>query len=182
MKRFKELRERIYLAIRVLRSRDGGLVRHACDELELAGYRDDDKMNAQMASDVVDLLRVFGAQGHSGFSAGFARQLFGTLSGFKPLGPLTGADNEWMCVSEMSGEPMWQNRRCSHVFRGADGIAYDIDAVVFEEPNGSRFTGRHSRRVIEFPYSPRRVVAQVPDDATEVQKAMLADQAWNKAA
>jgi hypothetical protein len=181
MKRLQELKQRAALALRILRDRDGNLVQHARTELDASGYFDGEAMNAHMAADLIDLVRVFSTQGHSGFSAPFAIRLFREVASFKPLGPLTGADSEWVDVAELSGEPMWQNRRCSHVFKAGDGHAYDIQAVVFEEPDGARFTGRHSRQFITFPYTPRSVVAQVPEDATDVQKAMLADQAWSAA-
>jgi hypothetical protein len=177
--KINELIERAKLAWRILRDRDGNLVAHARTELDAAGYGDGDQMNQMMASGVVDLIRVFSAQGHSGFSASFCCQLFGQIAAFKPLGPLTGADAEWFDHGDTMGEgTRWQNKRCGHVFKSAAGQAYDIDAVVFEEPSGSRFTGRHSRRNVTFPYAPRSVVARVPEDATDVQKEMLATQAW----
>ena len=63
----------------------------------------------------------------------------------------------------------------------ADGPAYDIDAVIFEEPEGGRFTGRHSRQFITFPYTPRSVIVQVPDDATDLDKQLAAQAAWSVA-
>jgi hypothetical protein len=181
MKRFHELKQRAALALRILRDRDGNLVQHALIELQAAGHFDGDQMSALAAQGAVDLVRVFSTQGHSGFSASFMRHMVHKLLAYEPLGPLTGADSEWTDVAELSDGPMWQNRRCSHVFKAGDGQAYDINAVVFEEPDGARFTGRYSRQFITFPYSPRSVVAHVPEDATDVQKAMLAEQAWSAA-
>lgn len=74
-----------------------------------------------------------------------------------------------------------QNKRCGHVFRRCDGTAYDSEAVIFREPNGCCFTGRYSRREITFPYTPKRVYADVPDDATDEQKSAAADAAWSAA-
>jgi hypothetical protein len=176
---FKEMIERAKLAWAILRGSDGNTISHAQREFESVGYNDGDKMNQLMSSNVIDLLRVFSAQGHSGFSASHARQLFGNLAAFKPLGPLTGADTEWYDHGDGMGDgTRWQNKRAGNVFKGADGVAYDIDAVVFEEPSGSRFTGRYSRRPVTFPYTPRSVIAKVPEEATDVQKEMLATQAW----
>jgi hypothetical protein len=182
-KRLKELKQRIRLAWAILTGRDGNLLRHAQDEFAFAGYHDGDKMNALMARDVLDLLRVFGTQGHSGMSASFARQTFDTLAAFEPLGPLTGEDTEWFDHGPGMDRGRFQNKRCGHVFKDLpDGPAYDIDAVIFEEPDGSRFTSYHSRRVVTFPYAPRSVVVQLPDNATDVQREMLAALAWAKAA
>lgn len=181
MTRFQELKQRAVLALAILSSRDGNLVHHARVELEAGGHFDGDDMSALAASNAVDLIRVFSAQGHSGFSASFLRHLFGKLAAYEPLGPLTGADSEWVDVGELAGEPMWQNRRCSHVFKAGNGQAYDLNAVVFEEPSGARFTGRYSRQFVSFPYTPRSVIAHVHDDATDLDKQLAAEVAWGSA-
>lgn len=176
----KQLIERVKLAWRIVRGRDGNLVAHAVNELTALGnYDDEDGPDRWIANNVVDLIRVFSTQGHSGFSAPFCIRIFRDAASFKPLGPLTGADAEWFDHGDSMGPgTRWQNKRCGNVFKGADGQAYDINAVVFEEPNGCRFTGRYSHMPVTFPYTPRTVIAQVPEDATDVQKEMLAQQAW----
>lgn len=181
MKRLQELKQRATLALSILRSRDGNLVAHALTEMQAAGHFDGDRMSALAAHGAVDLVRVFSAQGHSGFSASFMRNLFGRLAAYEPLAPLTGADSEWVDMTEYCSEPMWQNRRCSHVFKAGDGRAYDLNAVVFEEPSGARFTGQHSRQFIDFPYSPRSIIVQVPDGATDLDKQLAAQAAWSAA-
>lgn len=180
MNQFQELKQRACLALSILRGRDGNLVHHAQVELLAAGHFDGDEMSALAASNAVDLLRVFSAQGHSGFSAPFLVHLFGKLAAYEPLSPITGADSEW--VEVVDGQ-MWQNRRCSHVFKDStDGPAYDAQAVVFEDPNGARFIGFQSRQFITFPYAPRSVVAHVPEDATDLDKQLAAEVAWAAAA
>lgn len=174
--KLKELRDRARLALRILRGRDGNLVAHARIELQAAGYFDGDEMNGMMAENIIDLTRVFSAQGHSGFSASFCRQLFSKAAAFEPLGPLTGQDSEWMEIGEQNGGPLWQNKRCGRVFKDRDG-AYDIDGVVFEEPNGCCFTGKHSRVRVEFPYSPRTVYAKVSLNADDGEKQRAAFEA-----
>jgi hypothetical protein len=79
------------------------------------------------------------------------------LASFEPLVPLTGKDFEWNEVSE----GMWQNNRCSHVFKGPDGKAYDINGKIFREPNGSCYTNIDSRVFIDFPYTPKREYVDV---------------------
>jgi hypothetical protein len=171
--KIKELKARIRLAWQILKGRDGNLVRHTESELAAMGYFDGDEMNAAMAEDLLALMRTFSTQGHSGFSASFCRSLFAKAAAFEPLGPLTGADSEWGEAYCMKGTQ--QNRRCSRVFRDADGNAYDIDGVVFEEPSGGRFTGIHSHVPVTFPYIPKTVVAKVADDATDEDKRLAAD-------
>jgi hypothetical protein len=99
------------------------------------------------------LLKVFSAQGHSGFSAPHCIKLFEKLAMFEPLAPLSGSDNEWVEVSD----GMFQNVRCSHVFKGGyrfDGQAYDIQGKVFEDENGSHYTSYESAVSVVFPYTP----------------------------
>ena len=98
------------------------------------------------------LLEVFSDEGHSGTSAPYTISLFRGLALFEPLGPLTGEDHEWNEV----GGGTFQNNRCSHVFKDADGTAYDSNGKVFLEPNGAAFTNSESRVNITFPYTPRR--------------------------
>lgn len=153
------------------------LVDHARTELEAAGYFGKDSDYDGMLGDaVMDLIKVFSEQGHSGMSAGITTSLFERLSQYEPLGPITGADSEWVCVAESSGYPLWQNRRCSHVFREGDGKAYDIDAIVFRDPDGGHFTNKESRVEIDFPYTPKRVTVDRAEDGSYDRVAALA--AW----
>lgn len=130
-------------------------------ELDLAGYKaseDPDDINNWMRNDVLKLLEMFCEQGHSGSSAKYAIKLFETLANWKPLSPLTGADDEWTEV----GPDVWQNKRASNVFKGEDGRAYWSDGIVFwewftpeeGEPYKSYFTSRDSRVFINsFPWT-----------------------------
>jgi hypothetical protein len=182
MKRLTELKQRAVLAWRILRDRDDNLVHHALTELEVAGHFGADDMSALAARGAVDLVRVFSTQGHSGFSASFMRHLFHKLVAYEPLGPLTGADAEWFDHGDEMPAGRFQNKRASHVFKDTvDGTAYDIDAVVFEEPSGARFTGRHSRQFVTFPYTPRSVIVHVHDKATDLDKQLAAQVAWSAA-
>jgi hypothetical protein len=175
----KEFLERLKLAWSILRARDGNLVAHARAELQFGGHFDGDKISALAAQCVVDLTRVFSAQGHSGFSASFVKQIFEKVANFEPLGPVTGADDEW--VEPCEG--LFQNKRCSHVFKeGVDGVAYDSQGVIFREPSGSCFQGFGSRVPVTFPYTPKCIYVDLPENATDEQRAMLREQALAKAA
>lgn len=174
-----EFRERLVLAWRIIRNKDGNLALHTIAEFTARGDFDDDGQNFWIAQNVRDLVRVFSTQGHSGSSAPFCIAMFKEAASFKPLSPLTGADSEWFDHGDTMGlGTRWQNKRCGNVFKSANGSAYDINAVVFEEPNGCQFTGKYSHMPVTFPYSPRTVIAKVPEDATDAQKEMLAIQAW----
>lgn len=136
------------------------IVDYAERELELAGYRADlpeDSPNKWMRDGVLKLLRAFADEGHSGSSAPHAIAMFQRLASFKPLAPLTGADDEWNEV----GDGIWQNRRATNVFKDTDG-PYWMDGLVFWEwwtdpETGKRsktyFTNSESRVPITFPFT-----------------------------
>lgn len=128
-------------------------------ELRRAGMFDKDSDYGGMMGDaVLKMIRLFAEEGHSGFSANMAVNLFERLARFEPLTPLTGSDDEWMEVSD----GCWQNVRCSHVFKDADGKAYDTQGKVFREPSGSCFTSFDSRVYLTFPYIPKIEYVDVP--------------------
>jgi len=140
---------------------------HAMREFRAAGWIDDDgkycdEMQQAICEHVLKLLEVFSDAGHSGMSAPYVINLFKTLASFEPLVPLTGEDWEW---NELyyGGDPKYQNKRCSHVFKDENGLAYDSNGKVFwewhtnqetGEKNKSYFTNGGSRVYIEFPYTP----------------------------
>ena len=103
------------------------------------------------------MVEVFAEEGHSGSSAGYAIGLLEKLLRFEPLQPLTGEDSEWFD----HGDGVFQNTRCSHVFK-ENGEAYDIDGIIFREPDGSCFTNFKSRVPVTFPYVPKREYVDVP--------------------
>jgi hypothetical protein len=157
------LRKRLIRGV-VMLSGDCNLIAHAKRELAPSLKEGGDGPNRWMADDLIELLAVFSAQGHSGFSASYATSAVEKLMRFEPLGPLTGDDDEWNEV----GDGVFQNRRCSHVFKQADrfnGQAYDIEARIFREPSGACFTGRDSFVPITFPYTPKREYVDVPASA-----------------
>lgn len=137
---------------------------HAMREFCAAGWTDEngkfvDEMQEYMCNQVLELLEKFSEHGHSGTSAPCAINLFQKLAKFEPLVPLTGNDHEWNKVSS----DRWQNNRCSHVFKDADGRAYNIYGKVFREPNGDCYTNADSRVYIEFPYTPKTEYIDVSD-------------------
>lgn len=142
------------------------LIEHAKAEFRAAGWVDEngkfnDEMQHFMCDQIIELLTIFSEHGHSGSSAPYAIELFSKLAKFEPLVPLTGEDWEWNDVTSYGDKPHYQNKRCSRVFKDADGNAYDIDGKVFwewsdaaEEPFKSYYTCRESRVPVTFPYTP----------------------------
>lgn len=162
-----------------------GLLDHAYAEFRAAGWIGEDgkfkdEMQQSMCDDIIELLTVFSQQGHSGFSASYAIELFEKLAKFKPLVPLSGDDSEWNEVSD----GVFQNKRCSSVFKQADrfnGQAYDINGIVFYEyvtrdlvegedgyPGQTKdktyFTSSASFVPITFPYTPETKYVEWPMD------------------
>ena len=159
---------------------------HALMEFKAAKWLDDegkysDEMQEAICKHVLKLLDVFADEGHSGSSAPYAVNVFKKLAMFEPLVPLTGEDWEWTETSE----GVFQNKRCSHVFKQADrfdGQAYDIDGIVFYEwherdldpdepgyPGKTRFkshyTSSESRVPVTFPYTPIKNYVERPSEA-----------------
>lgn len=108
---------------------DSGLVNHARTELTLAGLLDKDSdYDGMLGEAALEIIGVFARQGHSGYSAAMTTDIVNRLMRYEPLTPLTYAPDEWNDVSEMSGTPMWQNRRKSSVFSTDHGLThYDLD-------------------------------------------------------
>ena len=142
------------------------LEKHAWLEFRAANWVDDndkfkDHYQEAICLHVLNLLKVFSEEGHSGFSAPYAVNLFEKLAMFKPLTPLTGEDWEWNEL-DYGDDMKYQNKRCGHVFKGSDGRAYDSEGVVFYDyytdedgkQSKSHYTSRDSRVYIEFPYTP----------------------------
>jgi hypothetical protein len=125
-----------------------------------------DEMNRAMRKHVLHMMQEFANEGHSGFSASYAISILTKLLDFKPLSPLTGADDEWVNVREHGGEIHYQNKRKSSVFKDADGSVYDIEGKVFwewarshdddgnltDEAHKSYYTCRESSVPVTFPY------------------------------
>lgn len=131
-------------------TRNSNLVAYAEEELRRAGLFDKDSdYGGEVGKAVMQMIRQFSDEEHSGGSAAFALALFQRLSKFQPLMPLTGENDEWVEISD----GLFQNRRCSRVFKDENG-AYDIEGKVFVEPSGATHTRYESRVPVKFPYVP----------------------------
>ena len=140
------------------------LLTHAKMELAAIGMKedDDDEMNSAMAKHILHMVEEFAKEGHSGFSAAYAANILDKLLRYQPLSPLNGDASEWNDVGEQNGGVLWQNNRCSHVFKDPNG-AYDIDGIVFYDDipqedgttHRSHFTCYESRVPVTFPYTPK---------------------------
>jgi len=158
------------------------LVDHARFELELKGLMSEegDFYGGMTGQAVMELIEVFSKQGHSGMSAGRVLSLFSKLARFEPIGPLTGKDEEWRLL-DYSKKVIYQNMRCSAVFKDAQGIATYNSAIVKRCPNGANWTGplymtkedainntnKIEVAIKEFPFTPKTFFIDVIEEEIE---------------
>ena len=137
----------------------GNLENHARRELKIAGqFHKDSDYGGMLGDAVMELVRVFSAQEHSGFSAKMTISLFERVARFEPLTPLTGEPDEWNDV----GNGLLQNRRCSHIFK-ENGEAYDIVGRIFRDKDGITYTNKDSQVPVAFPYIPKSEIVETSE-------------------
>jgi hypothetical protein len=89
--------------------------------------KNDSDYNGMLYDAVMDLMRVFSSQGHSGFSAAMTLKLFNKVAHFETL---TANDHSlFEDISEMMGRPCLQDKRDSKWFSDDGGKTwYDVEA------------------------------------------------------
>jgi hypothetical protein len=148
--------ERIKLAWAILWGKDTALTHYVRSEIG--------RVDKDVVLNCTNIARVFALEGHSGGSAPIVIGWLGRALSWKPIAPLTGEDDEWEDVSDMSAAPLWQNRRCSAVFKDACGSAYYLDGIIFRHPDGVCYTSRDSRVPVTFPYHPESKYVDVEEN------------------
>ena len=120
----------------------GNLTSYARKELERAGWFGEDSLyGGAIADAVMELIKVFEEQKHSGLSASIVRNLFNRLSNFRPISPLTFEDDEWIALGAETGT--YVNKRYSSIFKdGINGKPYNIDAFYMRNEQDKTFTGK----------------------------------------
>jgi hypothetical protein len=104
---------------------DSNLCKHAKRELELAGLFDEDSDYGGMIGNAAyEIVKTFARQGHSGWSAEMTADIVVRLMAYKPLTPLSSDPDEWIDQSELSGTPLWQNRRNPSAFSTDGGATW----------------------------------------------------------
>lgn len=146
------------------------LKQHTEFELHKAGLLDNDSdYNGEIGKSVMQLIEVFSNQGHSGYSASVVRNLFNQLSDYKPLGGISGEEDEWVEVSK----GLLQNKRLSGVFKDVtiqNSKPYYLDSIIWKDSE-STFSGSvktkdvkkvSSRQFIKsFPFYPKTFYIEV---------------------
>lgn len=129
---------------------------------ELECIKDDEYgMKEEMTKNVLDIVRIFQNQGHSGFSASYAIYILERVLRFKPITALTGKDDEWNePYIDGWGNKVYQNKRCSSVFKSVDNdgnmvSCHDNDAIIVSDDGGlTWFTSSETHKHVTFPYFP----------------------------
>lgn len=153
------------------------LINHAKTELEMAGLFDSEKdfYGGHTGKAVLELIECFSNQGHSGMSASIVIDLFSRLADFKPINPITGAEEEWCDL----GDGKYQNKRCFSVFKEDGNSPYYLDAIVWRESDGSCFTGTvqdiTSRQFIKLPFFPKTFYIDINDNREIINMEKLED-------
>lgn len=140
------------------------MLEYAKSELDRIN-KDKDGMQEAINKDILEIVKVFSEQGHSGFSAGYALNILERLLRFKPITPLTGEDDEWNEIIK----GVWQNKRCSSIFKHEDGTCTDNESIIVSDNGGiTWFTSKRFRKNITFPYlpsiKPERVYIEYTED------------------
>jgi len=118
----------------------------AKQELDILAVTVPDAIVTPFANEILALCEAFGKSGQSGGSAPYTAsaisQAVKHLMLQEPICPVTGIDDEWANIREVSedDEMMYQNKRCSGLFKGKSGKCWYIDAIVFKGENGNCFT------------------------------------------
>lgn len=140
----------------------------------------------QFIPEILALAEKFGLSGQSGGSAPYVAnaisQAIKKLLLQDPICPIMGIDEEWVDVGYLGSKDeksvVWQNNRCSALFKNTDHQSYYLDAIVWKgEEDYDAFTGRvegvWSRQFVKsFPFTPKTfyidvIREQLPNDWME---------------
>jgi hypothetical protein len=107
------------------------LVKHAEQEMRIAGLYDEGADYDGMIPDaVVEIVKVFAAQGHSGMSASIVTSILERVLRYKVLEPINSDPQYWMEVSaeQMGRAGVWQSTRDPGFFSEDGGTTfYSLD-------------------------------------------------------
>ena len=105
------------------------------------------EMQEMMNNDVLELLRVFSEQGHSGFSAPIAIMLFSKLANHRLITEVEDNPEDW--------DENGQHKYIPSIFKRDDGTCYYLYGRLFAEPNSDNFFYNKASNIdITFPIKP----------------------------
>jgi hypothetical protein len=166
----------------------------AKQELDILAATVPNAIVTPFANEILALCEAFGKSGQSGGSAPMTAsaisQAVKHLMLQEPICPVTGIDEEWVNVREVSEEDemMYQNKRCSALFKSKSGKCWYVDAIVWKgEEEYDTFTGRvyiddknfeliGSSQYVKLPFKPKTFyidVARVPISKEEAEQRKM---------
>lgn len=108
----------------------------AKQELNILAKTVPDAVITPFSKEIFMLCEAFGRSGESGNSAHFVAteisQSIKKLLLQEPICPIMGTDEEWVQVKDISenDDMMYQNKRCSRLFKAKNGKCWYLDAIV----------------------------------------------------
>lgn len=157
---------------------------HAKKEFEILNRTVKDAIIAPFEAEILALCEKFGKSGQSGGSAPMTAsaisQAVKSLLLQEPICDITGIDEEWIDVADMNnGETLYQNNRCSAIFKHNDGNCHYVDAIIFKTQKGFTYNSGSvimpdgsiigsKQKIKSFPFKPKTFYIDVIE--TEVAK------------
>ena len=118
----------------------------AKQELDILAATAPDAIVTPFANEILALCEAFGKSGQSGGSAPYTATAISKavkkLLLQEPICPVTGIDDEWVDVAELNeGVTLYQNKRCSGLFKESNGRCWYVDAIIKKTQNGTTWSG-----------------------------------------
>lgn len=141
------------------------------DILVKSAPADDRPLIEPFIPEILALCEKFGNAGQSGGSAHYTAsalaQAIKKLCLQEPICPIAGIGEQWVDVADLGDwqGPLFQSARCAPLFKGLNGRAYYLDAIVWKDQNGHAYTGSAKTKsgatiisrqyVKKFPFIPK---------------------------
>jgi hypothetical protein len=165
----------------------------AKQELDILAATVPDAIILPFTKEILALCEAFGKSGQSGGSAPYTATAISkavkNLMLQQPIADVIGIEKEWVNITEMNGgETMWQNSRCSGLFKYPNGDCSYVYAIVWKgKEEWDTFTGRvyvddkdfeliGSSQIVKFPFKPKTFyidVVRVPISKEEAESRNL---------
>lgn len=131
------------------------------------------EMQRIMNREVMELLKVFEEQGHSGFSASWAIRLFSKLAKYKLITEIEDNPEDW--------DENGQHKYIPSIFKRKDGTCYYLYGTYFAEPDSDNFfyNGMCSKTDVTFPLKPSDLETKYIRLHYKTDEKSIADQLWD---